>query len=193
MRIFHLTLYLIVSLISSVSAQQVIVSGSDYTGVNGTYTLTSSGSGYIIYEKDGDPSYYFDGTDYGNNFWYWGLYVPVWAPGGSCFYGYGSSSDPTTFSWGGGYDYYANYSYIPPTISFPTPTVTTASAASSASPHQTLRVWHRRKRTCLDPLRYALSGRRPCATADRLRLSQVSASAVLLALLSQREVSPTQV
>ena len=58
----YLILCLVVSLDFSVSAQQVKVSGADYSGINGTYTQTSFGSNFSYYENDKNPSYYFKGS-----------------------------------------------------------------------------------------------------------------------------------
>jgi hypothetical protein len=121
MKKFYLTLWLVISLISSVSAQQVIVSGSDYPGVNGTYTLTSSRSDFRFYEKDGDPSFFFEGNNYGSE-WDWSFNTDSYI----FWMGSSSGSDPTTVSWFGG------YGYIKPVISLilTTASVTTATAGS---------------------------------------------------------------
>ena len=132
MRKIYLILCLIVSLTFSVSAQQMLVGGSDYPGVNGTYTLTSSGTNFSKYEKVGDPSYYFTGNDWGGGSWNWEFYITNWDPDFSFYYGFSSGSDPTTVSWSGGFDFYTETPHSTPVISLilTTASVTTATAGS---------------------------------------------------------------
>ena len=119
-----ITLFLICFEVSA--QQQVIVSNSNYTGVNGIYTLTYSEDYYKQYSQESGNSFY---GEYWNGYWNWSFYVSGYWDG-PLYSGESIDGDPSGVLWSDGYDYFSEIRYSAPEISSTIPSVTTTTAGS---------------------------------------------------------------
>jgi hypothetical protein len=123
--------YLFISFFS-VSAQQISLTGSDYPGANGTYSIdNNSNANYVNYINDVDSSYSLSGNNNGSGNWDWNFNYYGYSRY-LMAYGYSLSSDPSAIYWMifEEYDFDNNTqtNYTPPTVTLTTPLLTTATA-----------------------------------------------------------------